>query len=68
VLADAFVVRMLILPGLLHLLGPAAWWLPRWLDRILPHVDVEGAALRREHPVAPVAEPELVGAGAGPRG
>jgi RND superfamily putative drug exporter len=47
VLTDAFVIRMLVIPALLHLLGPAAWWLPRWLDRILPRVDVEGAALRR---------------------
>ncbi len=48
VLADAFVVRMLIMPGVLHLLGPAAWWLPRWL-RWLPRVDIEGSALRRHH-------------------
>ncbi|MBN9605782.1 MAG: MMPL family transporter [Actinomycetales bacterium] len=51
VLLDAFVVRMLLTPALLHLLGKAAWWIPRWLDRILPQVDVEGAALERTHPV-----------------
>ena len=50
VLVDAFVVRMLILPGVMHLLGDAAWWLPSWLDRLLPNVDVEGAALERKHP------------------
>ncbi len=49
VLVDAFLVRMLLMPALMHLLGPAAWWLPRWLDRILPNVDVEGAKLEREH-------------------
>lgn len=50
VLVDAFVVRMLLVPALMHLAGDKAWWLPRWLDRILPDVDVEGAALERRHP------------------
>lgn len=50
VLFDAFVVRMVIVPALMHLAGESAWWLPRWLDRILPNVDVEGAQLEREHP------------------
>ena len=49
VLFDAFVVRMLITPAVIHLLGKAAWWMPRWLDRVLPNVDVEGAALERSH-------------------
>ncbi|MGW1890216.1 MMPL family transporter [Streptomyces sp. NPDC002004] len=43
---DAFVVRMAIVPAVLALLGRAAWWLPRWLDRALPNVDVEGEGLR----------------------
>lgn len=50
VLLDAFVVRMLLMPALMHLLGRSAWWLPGWLDRILPNVDMEGAALERDHP------------------
>ncbi|WP_091228949.1 MMPL family transporter [Microbacterium sp. 3J1] len=50
VLLDAFVVRMLLMPALMHLLGRSAWWLPKWLDRILPNVDMEGAALERDHP------------------
>ncbi|QJW37916.1 MMPL family transporter [Cellulosimicrobium protaetiae] len=50
VLVDAFVVRMLLVPALMHLVGDKAWWLPRWLDRVLPDVDVEGAALERRHP------------------
>ncbi|GAA2320622.1 MMPL family transporter [Glycomyces scopariae] len=50
VLVDAFLVRMLIIPALMHLVGDKAWWLPKWLDRILPDVDVEGAALERRHP------------------
>ncbi|MCL8010944.1 MMPL family transporter [Streptomyces sp. AS02] len=47
VLLDAFVVRMAIVPAVLALLGDKAWWLPKWLDRILPRVDVEGEALGR---------------------
>lgn len=50
VLFDAFIVRMLLMPAIMHLLGGAAWWLPKWLDRIVPNVDVEGAALERRHP------------------
>src|SRR5690625_345306 len=45
VLFDAFLVRMLMVPALMHLLGRHAWYLPKWLDRILPDVDVEGAKL-----------------------
>jgi RND superfamily putative drug exporter len=58
VLVDAFVVRMVILPGLMHLLGDRAWWLPGWLDRIIPNVDVEGAALERKHPHVAGVTPE----------
>ncbi|MEV5352121.1 MMPL family transporter [Streptomyces sp. NPDC052693] len=47
VLFDAFVVRMAIVPAVLALLGGKAWWLPKWLDRLLPRVDVEGEALPR---------------------
>ncbi|MFI6124237.1 MMPL family transporter [Streptomyces sp. NPDC051064] len=45
---DAFVVRMAIVPAVLALLGKRAWWLPRWLDRALPNVDVEGEGLRKD--------------------
>ncbi|MFD4771723.1 MMPL family transporter [Streptomyces niveus] len=45
---DAFVVRMAIVPAVLALLGDKAWRLPRWLDRILPNVDVEGDQLRKK--------------------
>ncbi|GGQ24149.1 membrane protein [Streptomyces pseudogriseolus] len=45
VLFDAFVVRMAIVPAVLALLGEKAWWLPKWLDRALPNVDVEGESL-----------------------
>lgn len=46
VLFDAFLVRMVLIPSLLVLLGRSAWWLPKWLDRILPDIDVEGTKLR----------------------
>ncbi len=45
--ADAFVVRMTVVPAVMALLGDKAWWLPRWLDRIVPNVDVEGEKLTK---------------------
>ncbi|MBP0448898.1 MMPL family transporter [Kitasatospora sp. RG8] len=42
VLIDATVVRLLLVPAVMTLLGPAAWWTPRWLDGVLPHIDTEG--------------------------
>ncbi|MFD4542267.1 MMPL family transporter [Streptomyces bauhiniae] len=57
VLFDAFVVRMAIVPAVLALLGDRAWWLPKWLGRLLPHVDVEGEALTRR----PETDPEQTG-------
>ena len=39
VAVDAFVVRLLMVPAVMHLMGDRAWWLPRWLDRALPDVD-----------------------------
>ncbi|GGL15223.1 MMPL family transporter [Mangrovihabitans endophyticus] len=44
---DAFVVRMTIVPAVMSLLGRSAWWLPRWLHRALPNVDIEGEGLRK---------------------
>jgi putative drug exporter of the RND superfamily len=58
VVLDAFVVRMALIPALLFLLGDKAWWLPRWLDRILPNVDVEGEKLPRPYAAEPTAELE----------
>jgi len=48
VLVDAFVVRMALVPAVMALLGRGAWWLPKWLDRILPDVDVEGEKLTKQ--------------------
>ena len=45
VLVDAFIVRMTLTPAVMALLGDKAWWMPKWLDRLTPNMDVEGAAL-----------------------
>ena len=45
VLVDAFIVRMTLTPAIMALLGDKAWWMPKWLDRLTPNMDVEGAAL-----------------------
>ena len=42
VLIDATVVRLLMVPAVMTLLGRHAWWMPRWLDRVMPHIDAEG--------------------------
>ncbi|MGZ5404151.1 MAG: MMPL family transporter, partial [Nocardioides sp.] len=46
VFIDAFVVRLSLVPAVMSFLGDRAWWLPRWLDRVLPNVDIEGETLR----------------------
>ncbi|WP_432972871.1 MMPL family transporter [Dactylosporangium sp. CA-233914] len=53
---DAFIVRMTIVPAVVSLLGRAAWWLPRWLNRILPNVDIEGEKLRHHLSQEPATE------------
>jgi putative drug exporter of the RND superfamily len=52
---DATIVRMVLVPATMALMGRANWWLPRWLDRRLPHVSMEDA-------VTGQPEPALVGA------
>lgn len=47
VLFDSFIIRMTFVPAAMFLLGRANWWMPRWLDRLLPTVDVEGEALEK---------------------
>ena len=44
---DAFIVRMTIVPAVMALLGKSAWWLPKWLDKIIPHVSIEGEAAKK---------------------
>jgi putative drug exporter of the RND superfamily len=76
VLLDATVVRMVLVPATMALLGNANWWLPGWLDRLLPHLDLEGGAELEPEPVSVDAqrdgdpdggelEPAPAGAGAG---
>jgi RND superfamily putative drug exporter len=50
VLLDATIVRMLLVPATMELLGDRNWWIPKWLDRLLPNIDVEGHA--HHEPVA----------------
>jgi uncharacterized membrane protein YdfJ with MMPL/SSD domain len=59
VLVDAFVVRLTLVPAVMALMGRSAWWLPRWLDRAMPNLDIEGEKLlkggeRHETPAQPV--------------
>ncbi|WP_147944254.1 MMPL family transporter [Microbispora sp. CSR-4] len=58
VLVDAFVVRMTLVPAVMSMLGRAAWWLPRVLDRALPDLDVEGERLRHHLTTRAAVEPE----------
>ena len=61
VFIDATVVRMVLVPATMELLGDRNWWLPRWLDRLLPNVNIEGehGLPQPEYVVLP-AVPELV--------
>ncbi|MFV2018512.1 MMPL family transporter [Micromonospora sp. LOL_023] len=63
VLIDAFVVRMTIVSAVMSLLGDAGWWLPSFLRRVLPNVDIEGEQLRLR--LAAERDAQLVSAGAG---
>ncbi|CAN5810443.1 MMPL family transporter [soil metagenome] len=62
VLLDATIVRMLAVPATMELLGDRNWWLPKWLDKVLPVIHVEGAPEDADEPDA-VDDSELVGAG-----
>jgi RND superfamily putative drug exporter len=58
VFVDAFIVRMTLVPAVLQLLGDKAWWMPRWLDRVLPSFDIEGDGLQKEIELADWPEPD----------
>lgn len=61
VLFDAFLVRMVVIPAVMALMADKAWYLPRWLDRILPNVDIEGERLKNMSATPPApAVPQLV--------
>jgi RND superfamily putative drug exporter len=59
---DAFLVRMTLIPAVMALLGEKAWWMPRRLDRALPHFDIEGEAVERELSLADWPEPATTAA------
>nr|WP_119589693.1 MMPL family transporter [Streptomyces scabiei] len=61
VAADALLIRMIVVPALMHLCGKANWWLPRRLDRALPNISVEGPADEPAPPLHPVRERETAG-------
>ncbi len=63
VLIDATIVRMILVPATMELLGDANWWLPKWLNKLIPNISIEGDA--DDHLPPPASEPqaELVGAG-----
>ena len=61
VLIDAFVIRTVLVPALMHMIGPANWWLPGWIDRWLPHVSVEPAEQLAAPAPTPSPEPEPAG-------
>lgn len=58
VLADAFLVRMTIVPAFMALMGNKMWWLPKWLDRAMPNLDIEGESLVRRVEERDAAEKE----------
>lgn len=61
VAVDALLIRMVVVPALMHLCGRVNWWLPRRLDRALPSVSLEGPAEEFGHPLHAVREPETAG-------
>jgi len=69
ILVDATIVRVVLVPATMKLMGDANWWLPGWLDRILPTIDIEGRQLGEPEVAPPPADPEpepereLVGVG-----
>lgn len=54
---DAFVIRVVLMPAIMRVLGARAWWIPAWLDRVLPHIDIDG---HDEDPVAAAGATEKV--------
>ncbi|MFJ2957270.1 MMPL family transporter [Streptomyces sp. NPDC087270] len=63
---DAFILRTVLVPALMHLFGPANWWLPRWLDKRLPHLAVEPAEEEAEGFATAAAPGVAVAPGDGP--
>jgi len=51
IIVDAFIVRTVLVPSLMHLIGKSNWWLPKWLDRVIPHISVEAGDISEPVPV-----------------
>jgi RND superfamily putative drug exporter len=51
VFVDATIVRMVLVPATMELLGAKNWWIPAWLDKLLPRIDVEGSHHERTSPI-----------------
>ena len=66
VILDATVVRCLLVPALMVMVGKANWYLPRWVDRWLPHISIEGAEFFEARDRRAAVPSEVVGAGSGP--
>ena len=64
IFVDATIVRMVLVPATMKLMGDANWWIPAWLDRLLPTIDIEGEAglpaPEMEAEIVPEPERELV--------
>ena len=56
VLVDATIVRMILVPATMALMGNANWWLPNWLDRLLPNIDIEGTRIADAHQAPTIVE------------
>ena len=56
ILIDALLVRTILVPAVMHLIGKSNWWIPRWLDKVLPRISVEGPD-EAAHSATPPAPP-----------
>jgi RND superfamily putative drug exporter len=68
VILDATVVRCLLVPALMILMGRINWYIPGWLDRVVPHLSIEGAEFfsQRDDELRPVPMPPVAASGPGP--
>jgi RND superfamily putative drug exporter len=60
VIIDATIIRLVLVPSTMELLGDKNWWMPAWLDRVIPHLDIEGSHAAAPTHVVPQPDPELV--------
>ena len=66
VILDATIVRCLLVPALMIMMGKVNWYMPAWLDRLVPHISIEGAEFFEERDRRAVVLSEVVGAGTRP--